>query len=351
MTDTDNEKTTSLPRDSRPWYLRCSDRQYRLFMLVWWVLIFAMFFFTLWNIRETHMALKSGIAEAMQLARHAEDSARVRSVELERMLMELQQASEQARRDIEHLHSTQGQLRDILEGVDVGAAAAPAPDHFLIESMHLLRLAQYHAMIGHDPELAREALSMAHERLQGLALPGLQPVREKILEDVALLGRLNPVDIGGLSLYLQGTVSKVEQFSLKTGMLQVSEPQSDEPRKGSLLSMIWDEVAALISIQRIGTANPLLEGEKKRLRERLKQELGNARLAVLNRDTNSFRGSIDLIMALLEEHFDPTDKMVSSLQDALIRMRLLELRPPMPDPGSALDTLHELVLRSRAEMR
>ena len=114
----------------------------------------------------------------------------------------------------------------------------------------------------------------------------------------------------------------------------------------------WQELKSLVIITR-NDKDPgalLLPDEKYFLYQNLRLQLESARIAVLRRDSGSFRASLQNVIAWLEKYFNGADAGVSHIMDSLRDRLDLDLDPDLPDISASLDTIREFIKQRSATL-
>lgn len=217
-------------------------------------------------------------------------------------------------------------------------------DWSLAEVEFLLFTAQQRLILTRDVHGAERILASADRRLAVLSEPALIPLREAIASDRNTLAAIQLPDTTGLAIYLGDLGQRVANLPLKPGptapFTDAPPPAGTQPAPSdapTLLEDLWAEIRPLVVIReaaRIDLA-ALDPATRALIRERLKLELAAARLAVLRHDTEQMRAAIDSAVRLLEEHFDGSAEAISSAVRALVEMRGMDLRPPIPETLAA----------------
>ena len=225
-------------------------------------------------------------------------------------------------------------------------------DWALAEVEYLLIIAFHRLLLEKDINTALVAMQSAESRLAGLRNPDLIPVREQLVTDINQLEAVNRVDITGLAIYLADIIDRSSGLPLKkpeavqikndgnSGERSDNQPDQSMNIK-SALARAWEEIKSLVVIRKGSESRYefLLPEQSYFLGQNLRLELENARLSVLNRDTDNFRTSITLITDWLLAYYDNSDASVANIIDTMSKMADIELDPPVPDISSSLETL------------
>jgi len=219
-------------------------------------------------------------------------------------------------------------------------------DWQLEEVAHLLVLANQRLTLTGDVALARSALQMADERLSERADPGILEVRRVIAREITALDQTasdtvveQAVAIGLLieqvgQLPLRGE-GEQPQWALPAGesssLTVASDATAEQDKDRTWISRVIDSLAGLVRVRRVDeTRAPRLDSSQRFLAyENLRLQLLVSQLAILRRDTELLRSSIDQALAWLDSHFAQSDtlsRFVAQLSD--IKATPLGAAPP-----------------------
>lgn len=225
-------------------------------------------------------------------------------------------------------------------------------DLALAEVEMLVSMAQQRLDLEHDAATALASMEAADRRLHKLARPDLKAVREQIIHDANELRAVPLPDIPGVSLLLADLIHRVEQLPL-LGDLAPSRPLPAEPTQSpaienwrDLLRAIWADLLNLVSVKRLESKDPMLFDPQfqRLLKQSLKLDLANARLDLLQRDTEGFKASLGLASDTLHRYFDTETPVIASVLEKLEDFRALDLRPSLPDVSGSIRALRDYAL-------
>jgi uncharacterized protein HemX len=224
----------------------------------------------------------------------------------------------------------------------------------LAEVQYLLHVANQRAQLQRDTLTAAEALRSADQRLQTLADPGFNAVREQIAREIAALEAVAQPDLAGITLTLDTLAAQVAQWPLKdrraprsltdTTSASTPAPAGDWRSKlETVLANVWDALRSLVVVRRNDApVAPLLAPEQQFfLHENLRLQLSIARLAALQGGTASYRASLKTATAWLQKHFADDAPTVIAAQSELQRLAGLDVHPDMPDISASLRVLRQ----------
>ena len=223
------------------------------------------------------------------------------------------------------------------------------------EALWLLRMAERNLALGGEPALSMAAMRAADEQLRELADPDLLVVREALAEDMARLEAMAWPDIDGMVLRLASLARQTSEWPLRRpehpeariGLPeQAPEPALTEegPAWQRLLGNLTEVARGLVVVRRHDEPlAPLLPPEQayfKRLNAAL--QLDALRLTLLRQDADLFMGQLEQSRDWIERHFDSDSEGVSAALQTLHQWQSVEIDPPRPEIGKALQRLQRI---------
>lgn len=266
-------------------------------------------------------------------------------------------AVERGRRAIDDeqrkLTSAQAGLEDAL--AVLRARIGRSQDEWILaEVQYLLHIANQRAQLQRDTPTAAAALRSADQRLQTLADPGFNAVREQIAREIAALEAVAQPDLAGITLTLDTLAAQVAQWPLKdrraprsltdTTSARAPAPASDwRGQVESALATIWDALRSLVVVRRNDApVAPLLAPEQEFfLHENLRLQLSIARLAALQGETAGYRASLKTAATWLQQQFADDAPTVIAARSELQRLAGLDVHPELPDISASLRLLRQ----------
>lgn len=219
----------------------------------------------------------------------------------------------------------------------------------LQEIGYLLNVANQRALLAHDINGARQALSMADQQIQTLSDYRLHPLRALIAEEMMALDAVADIDTAGIALKLQTAAKHVPSLRVKKGpevktgneSVSATAATDDEASWKQALGDIWQQLRSLVVIRhdQTGEAAVLVPEQRYFLYQNLRLQLESARLALLNADNSSYRHSLQTAIDWLEQYFtgDERDAMLSTLRD----LQGQQINIAIPDISGSLNWLEE----------
>ena len=226
----------------------------------------------------------------------------------------------------------------------------------LYEVEYLLLTANDRLQLQRDVTGALRALEAASQRIAQISDPLLTGVREKIIQELAALRAVPAPDYQQIILSLATLESEVPtlplQFSVpgkyerpKNVEDKMAEP---EGRWERFLRALRKGLRGLANIRKEGRPlEPLLPPDQEFfLYQNLTLKLETARLAVLQRDTETYRTSVAGARTWLEQFYAPKNPQVTAAIRELASLEHEQLAWPLPDISGSLD-----LLRKQMEVR
>ena len=301
-----------------------------------------------------------------QLARHAADND-----------LCLKESTALARADHESLENLQnkiGALEGRLAETQSQSVALAAmyqdivrgrDERLLAEIEQSIAIAAQQLQLAGNVEAALIALQTADTRLAGSSQARFVPIRRLIARDIERLKSLPTSDLTGLSLKIDSVVAVVDSLPLAfeqrpqsgTKPATANAPTTNAPAASSRPAEsgnmwekvgrdIWHEFRALIRIERIDHGDPALLAPSQTffLRENLRLRLLSARLALLQRESSTYRHDLRQVRELLERYFDVRSKPVQTALTTVTRLSEANLALDMPTLNETLVAVRTLKL-------
>lgn len=226
-------------------------------------------------------------------------------------------------------------------------------DELLVaEARHLITIANHQAQLNHNPAAAAAALEAADQRLTDTSDPSLLKARQIITDDIIALRNVATHDISGIALTLSQLEKSVTGLPLKdeepatSAEAESAEEQEQEDFSGisGFFKKIWHDIKGLVTVRRNSdevNAALLPPGQRFFLQQNLRLRLQTARLALLQRDTQTFHDSLNTATQWLETYFDSSAASTANLLSTIASYQDIELIPDLPDISKSLKALDE----------
>lgn len=239
---------------------------------------------------------------------------------------------------------TIGQLKEQLAG---------GRNRFELASVEqLLLLANDRLQLAGDVPAALVALEEADARLAALREPRLHAVRQALAQERALLQAVPQTDYTGAALTLSSLIERAPQLPLATRAPSHFDAHPRHlaiPDDARWYQRLWLSVSEalgnIFTVRRDNGPPPqLLSQEQEALiAQMLALKLEGARVALLRRDTVSFRDLSESAGLWLDQYFRRDDPGVQAAKSELQRLQPMDLNPPLPDITRSLDLLRRFL--------
>ena len=221
-------------------------------------------------------------------------------------------------------------------------------ERLLAEIEQAVSIAAQQLQLAGNVQAALIALQGADARLARAANARFLGLRKLLARDIVKLKALPAADVPGIALKLETVIVGVDAMPLAYEQRPKAEPPAKHSRSPVDLSFwqalaleVWNDTKQLVRIERIDRPEPGLLSPSQNffLRENLKLRLVNARLALLSRDSKSFKEDVYQASDWLERYFDTRAKPV---QSALATLKSLAATDMAGEPPTLDETLNTL---------
>lgn len=224
----------------------------------------------------------------------------------------------------------------------------------LLEIQDLLLAANERLLLYKDASGAQQALSIAGARLGDLNDPRLFKVREQVVNEIAALNALPKPDIEGMALTLTSLIELTTKLPLAADVpheynndgdynndYRLSEPPLAQAPWEHFLTSMRQALNSMVTIRRENAAyKPLMPPEQEFfLIQNLQLKLQSARLALLEKKSQTFSESLAEARDWLRTFFDKSDPAVAGAIETLGRLENIELAWDAPDISDSLEAL------------
>lgn len=252
------------------------------------------------------------------------------------------------REEVDALQGKLGAVEEHLEALQEQRAALDQltqdlargrEDAILLEVEQAIALAGQQLQLAGNVSVAARALQAADARLARLDKAQYLPLRKALAKDIERLNAQPFVDVAGIGLRLEQMVASIDRLPLaaygrpaEASSKAAAEVPAGMPWWRTMMAEVWQELRALVRIQRFDQEEPALlaPGQAYFLRENIKLRLLTARLALFARDQASFRNELKLAQEWLGRHFANDEKAVQAAQASLRQMAAGDLTLELP---------------------
>jgi uroporphyrin-3 C-methyltransferase len=189
-------------------------------------------------------------------------------------------------------------------------------------------------------------LELADGQLRELANPAFNSVRAAIADELVSLGAIALPDYEGLAFSLISLADRAPELPVVGGSADnyvSDQPALDnvEPGIGRLWETVKQAVLGIVRIERRNAPVQLLlsAAEERVTRREFVLELQLARVALLMRQPEAFRGSLIAAEAILRRDFRAEAAGVAGAIELLVAMRGLDIAPEPPNITRSLNLL------------
>ena len=221
----------------------------------------------------------------------------------------------------------------------------------LSEIEQTLTIAAQQLQLAGNVKAAILALQNADTRLERIDRPQLAPLREVIERDLERLRVAPHVDVVGLTAKLDSFAGAVDALPLAMQRRPVRQPapaqQADD--EGAIMRLVremWKDLRSLVRIQTEDQPEvPLIEPTHAFfLRENLKLRLLSARIALLQRDEQTYRTDLQVAREWLERYYDTRDPKLVSILSGIGQLSEVQIGVDVPDINASLNAVRDYKL-------
>lgn len=293
--------------------------------------------------------LESGAESIRTLAKQVRETSQSTQGRLDSLADKLGGLEGKLNRSLDELRENDSALQQSLDTLRQALKSGNNDDLLVAEARHLINIAHHQAQLNHNAAAAAAALEAANQRLGDADDPALLEVRKTITDDIIALRNVAAPDISAIALTLAELEDEVDGLPLRheeADDAPSSAAQTEQAQVsgvGGFFSKIWSDLKGLVSVRRNSAADTALlpPGQRFFLQQNLRLKLEAARLALMQRDTQSFRTSLETARQWLQRYFNAaapsTDNMIATLSS----YEALELQPELPDVSAALRALKD----------
>ncbi|HTH94634.1 MAG TPA: uroporphyrinogen-III C-methyltransferase [Rhodocyclaceae bacterium] len=226
-------------------------------------------------------------------------------------------------------------------------------ERLLAEIEQSVAIAAQQLQLAGNVEAALIALQGADTRLTQNGNAQFTNLRHLIERDIDRLKALPQADVSGMAVRLENVTALVDDLPLAYTQRPPRNQNEDKAKlptpvesawwKG-VFTGAWSEIKQLVRVERMDHDAPALMAPTQALflRENLRLRLVNARLSLLQRDSQSFRDDVGLATKWLELYFDMSNSDVKLAHDSLQKLAGTNLSLALPTLDETLAALRTL---------
>jgi uncharacterized protein HemX/uroporphyrinogen-III synthase len=298
----------------------------------------------LWQWNESRSLIQNARQETARRLTESEDAQRKSLAQISDGLQEVAELQRKEAQLDTRLSALEEQAA-ALEGL-YQEASASRDEALLIEIEQNIQTAQQQLQLAGNVEAAILALQAADNRLQNRDARFL-PLRRALANDLGKLQATPFIDIAGMSLRLESVITEIDRLPLALDITpenmaqKPAKPETDAPDENAapqqskwrdLFADVWHEIRGLVRIQRLDRQTPELVSPEQGLilRENLKLRLLNARLALLMRDSWTYKNELTRAEERLAHYFNPDVRATQAARATLSQLAKTEINTVMP---------------------
>ncbi|MBI3146780.1 MAG: uroporphyrinogen-III C-methyltransferase [Pseudogulbenkiania sp.] len=226
-------------------------------------------------------------------------------------------------------------------------------DWLLSEVEHTLAIASQQLQLAANVPAALQALDMVDARLAHFDQPQLIAVKKAVATDLETLKALPYLDTVGLTVKIDRLLLAADTLPLvvghhrlgsaKDGLIKPPQPAAGAPFWERLLADVSGSLGELVRIRRMDKPEALLLAPEQAffLRENLKLRLLDARLALIQRDGQTFGSDVEAAKSYVERYYDGDAAVTKSWLSLLAELKGAPLDVTLPDLSASLKAVRE----------
>ncbi len=327
---------------------RGSGSNATLLILIFFIIIGTLGgFYLLWENQQQTLVREQLLRQ--QLNQHITDLQQQQQTQREQQQQQLA-AIEKAQQDLRHNLTNLVRNKQHLRN-----------DWLMAEAEYLVQLANHRLLLEKDVVTAKVALKAADARLAEVADPALLSIRKILARDIQALNTITPVDLAGLSVTLSALSQNISNLPLRTPDPKTRKLTQQEKKQrkhdinniAELPAMIWRDIKNLIIIrQHDKPLQPLMAPEQHFfLTQNLALMVEQARLALLNGQSEIYQERLDTIKKWINEYFDTEHNITRNMLSNIDELKKIDIDPPLPDISSTYAAIKQYRLRGQQPAR
>lgn len=246
---------------------------------------------------------------------------------------------------------------ELLKSRIAGISGVNRVDWLVDEVQHLTRLAHQRLVLSHDAQGAIALLKAADQVVIEMRQSEALVIRQAIADDLLELRLAAEIDLEGAYIRLDTLSKKLEALNFRTpnypaqGALVEPDPEEmnipyasqaiDEQMSGAL-SHIFNKLQPYLfrSFRIDANVKPLLSSdEREYLSRNMLLAIEEAQLALLRREPESYRLSLEQSEKWIQQYYDTSDPMTSSVLAIIEELKSYRLNPDMPEIDKTLSAV------------
>lgn len=302
-------------------------------------------------------SIESGSESSRSIAENVQSTNQLLQNRLDSMETRVNGLDDKLASSVGELQQSDNTISDSLNKLSDSLRTNQDDDLLVAEARHLINIANHQAQLNQDAVAAAAALTAADQRLRDAADPSLLEVRQIITDDIIALRNVGNVDISGIALTLSQLEASIDGLPLNTEEAVepsgATESTTEATDVSSFFHKVWSDIKGLVSIRRNSGEQSvalLPPGQRFFLQQNLRLKLETARLALLQRDTQTFQTSLATAKTWIETYFDTSAANTANLLTSIAPYQSMELKPALPDLSRSLKALDSWSSKQKAEV-
>jgi len=217
----------------------------------------------------------------------------------------------------------------------------------LAEVEQILVIAAQQLQLAGNVQGALLALQTADSRLARSDRQQFTPLRKVLAKDIDRLKATSTLDLAGLVLKLEQVMAQVDSLPLAEEARAAASPAAALAARGGegfwsrLGSEVWSELRQLVRVRNMERTEPALLAPSQSffLRENLKLRLLNARLALMQREQDTFRDDLKAAQSWMSRFFDVRAKPTAAALTSLKQLGASAISMEVPSIGESLSAV------------
>lgn len=208
------------------------------------------------------------------------------------------------------------------------------------ESESTLNITAQQLIFTGNTQIVQTTLENLEKRLNRFDRPELLSIKKGISDDLANLRQQPYVDIVSASLRLDRLRSDTDNLPLRSDSVleeSLSGPVSLSDKQGKWYQNLWKDLKTtakdLVQIRKINSTDAMLLSPEQAyfIRQNIKMNLMDARLALLQHQADIYRKDLDIIINEVQHYFDTQSPAVTAWVEEVTQLKELNIQSPSTD--------------------
>ncbi|MXS85831.1 hypothetical protein ABO04_07905 [Nitrosomonas sp. HPC101] len=210
-----------------------------------------------------------------------------------------------------------------------------------------------------DVRSALDSLKYAQELLQSAEISSSPKLNEMLAEDIEQLEAVAAVDIQEINRDITELAAQIDSLPLMmdSNLIEIDWPEKQDTPKPGLwhryLHEIKRDFSRLVKIEKMSDSGTSLlsPSQIRLLKENIRLQLMQARLALLTRDEHNFRAAVKTATNWIQKYFNTEAQSVKDALGGLERLASINIGSQLPNLGEMLGIVYhdQLMLKGESE--